>query len=172
VILTESGDVGDDAEVVSGVRGVTELLEVSSSADEHVVEPRGKCDRDKTSYGGGVDWLTVGAFSWLLVPREPMNASGVASVEADKAGADQVAILSDVKAGDEIVIVDITLGWRVPSFSDLTQVLFEVGDDVLETSNLGGVLGGTGLDRKGEAMDELTELLSRDVGVRVEGGEH
>jgi len=39
VVLTESGDVGDDAEVVSGVRGIAKLLEVGGPTDEHVMEP-------------------------------------------------------------------------------------------------------------------------------------
>jgi len=101
-----------------------------------------------------------------------MNASGVARVKADEAGADPVAILFDVEAGDEVVIADVALRWRVPSFGDLTKVFFEVGDDVLETSDLGGVLRGAGLDRKGEAVNELSELWSRDIGVSVEGSEH
>src|SRR5712671_6342751 len=39
VVLAEAGDVGDDAEVVESVGGVTELLEVGGTADEHMVEP-------------------------------------------------------------------------------------------------------------------------------------
>jgi len=34
------------------------------------------------------------------------------------------------------------------------------------------MLRGTGLDHKSEAMDELSELLSGNVRVRVEGGEY
>jgi len=41
-----------------------------------------------------------------------------------------------------------------------------------EPSDLGGVLGGAGLNGKGEAVDKLPKLLGRDVGVCVEGGEH
>jgi len=93
-------------------------------------------------------------------------------VKADEAGADPIAVLLDVETGDEVIIVDVALGWRVPSFSDLTEIFFEVSDDVLETSDLGGMLRGAGLNREGEAVDELSQLLSGNVGVSVEGGEH
>jgi len=39
--LAKARDVGDDAKVVSGERGVAELFEVGGPTDEHVVEPRG-----------------------------------------------------------------------------------------------------------------------------------
>ena len=91
-------------------------------------------------------------------------------MEADEASADQVAVLSDVEPWDEVVVTDVTLRWRVPSFGDLTEVFFEVGDDVLEPGDLGGMLRGSGLDRESEAMDELSELLRGNVGVRVKGG--
>ena len=93
-------------------------------------------------------------------------------MKVDKAGADPVAILFDVETGDEVVVADVSLRWRVPSFGDLTEVFFEVGDDVLETGNLGGMLRGAGLDHEHEAVNELSELLSGDVGVSVESGEH
>src|SRR6267154_990233 len=54
VVLTEAGDVGDDAEVVEGVGGISELLEVGGPTDEHVVEPRGEADGDESSHGRGV----------------------------------------------------------------------------------------------------------------------
>jgi len=73
---------------------------------------------------------------------------------------------------DEVVVTDVSLRWRVPSFGDLTKVFFEVGDDVLEASNLGGMLRGTGLDREREAVNKLSELLSGNVRMSVEGGEH
>jgi len=41
VVLPEPGDVGNDAEVIEGERGVTELLEVGGPTDEHVMEPGG-----------------------------------------------------------------------------------------------------------------------------------
>jgi len=172
VVLVEPRDVGDNAKVVGGERSVAELLKVGGPTNEHVVEPRGERDRDETSYGCGVDWLAVGALSWLLVPCEPMNAGGVAGVETDEASTDQVAVLSDVKARDEVVVADVTFWWQVPLFGNLTEIFFEVGDDVLETSDLGGVLGGAGLDREGETVDELLKLWGRDVGMSVEGGEH
>ena len=90
-------------------------------------------------------------------------------MKANEAGADPIAVLLDVKARDEVFVADVTLRWRVPSFGDLTQVLFEVGNDVLETGDLGGMLRGTGLDRNGEAVDKLSELLGGDIGVRVKG---
>ena len=40
-----------------------------------------------------------------------MNASGIAGVEMDEMGADQVAILSDVESGDKVIVADITFGW-------------------------------------------------------------
>jgi len=46
----------------------------------------------------------------------------------------------------------------------LAQVFLEVGDDVLETSDLRGVLGGAGLNGKGEAVDELSKLLAGTSG--------
>jgi len=134
--LAVSGDVGDDAEVVSGVCGVTKLLEVGGPTNEHVVEPRGECDGDKATHRRGVHWLTVGTLPRLLVPSEAVDASGVAGMKTDEAGTDQVAILPDVEAGDEVVVVNVALRWRVPTLGNLTEVFFKVGDDVLETGNL------------------------------------
>jgi len=172
VVLAEAGDVGDDAEVVESVGGVAELLEVGGTTDEHVVEPRGKADRDETSDGCGEDGPAVGAFPRFLVAGKTVNAGGVAGVEADEFGTDQVTVLVDVEARDEVVgVPDVTLRGGVPSFGDLPEVFFQVGDDILEAGNLGGVLRGAGLDGEGKAVDELTELRGRDVGVRVEGGE-
>ena len=65
-----------------------------------------------------------------------MDASGIAGVEADKAGTDQVAILTDVEAGDKVVVANVSFGWQVPPLGNLTEVFFKVGDDVLETGNL------------------------------------
>ena len=101
-----------------------------------------------------------------------MNTGGVASMEVDKAGTDPVTVLLNVEARDEVVVANVAFGWRVPSFGDLTKVFFKVGDDVLETGNLGGMLRGVGLDRESKAMNELPELLGGDVGVSVEGGEY
>ena len=112
MVLSESGDVGGDAKVVEGERGVTELFEVGGPTDEHVVEPGREGDRDKPSYGRGVDRFTVGAFSRLLVPRKTVDASGIAGVETDEAHTHQVTVLLDVEVGDEVVVVtDVTLGW-------------------------------------------------------------
>jgi len=172
VVLAIPGDVGDDAEVVGVVGGVAELLEASGPPNEHAVKPGGQGDRDKTAHGCGVDGFATGTFSRLLVPREAMNTSGVICVKADEASVDPIAILLDVEAGDEVVVADVTLRWRVPSFGDLTEVFFKVGDDILETGNLGGMLRGVGLDRESEAVNELSELLSGDIGMSVEGGEH
>jgi len=172
VVLVEAGDVGDDAEVVESVGGVAELLKVGGATDEHVVEPRGEADGDVTSHGRGENGFTVGPFSRLLVAREAVDAGGIAGVQTDEAGADNVAVLVDVETRDEVVVVsDVALRGGVPSFGDLPEVFFQVGDDILEAGNLGGVLRGAGLDSEGEAVDELTELLGRNVGVRVEGGE-
>src|SRR5712671_4645980 len=172
MILPESGDVGDDAEVIEGERGVTELLEVGGPTDEHVVEPGGQGDGDVTAHGCSIDRLAVGAFSRLLVPGKAMDAGGVTGMKADEAGADQVTILLDVEAGDKVVVADVAFGGSVPSFGDLAEVFFQVGDDILKASDLGGVLRGTGLDGKGETVDDLAELLSGHVGVRVEGSEY
>src|SRR5712671_1644069 len=101
-----------------------------------------------------------------------MNTGGVPRVETDEAGSDQVAVLTDVETGDEVVVADVTFGWGVPAFGDLPQVFFEVGDDVLESGNLRGMLRGAGLYGEGEAVDELPKLLGRDVGMSVEGGKH
>ena len=98
--------------------------------------------------------------------------SGVTGVEADEAGADQVAVLSDVKAGDKVVIANVAFRWRVPSFGDLTKIFFEVGDDVLEAGDLRSVLRGAGLNGEGKAVDDLAQLLGRDVGMGIEGGEY
>ena len=87
-------------------------------------------------------------------------------------GAGPIAILLDVEVGDEVIVTNVTFGRRVPSFSDLTQVLFQVGDDVLEASDLGGMLRGAGLDCEGETVNELAELRCGDVGMCVEGCKH
>jgi len=172
MVLAEAGDVGDDAEVVESVGGVAELLEVGGAADEHVVEPRGEADGDEASHGRGVDRLAIGALPRFFVAGKAVDTGGIAGVKADEAGADQVAVLSDVEARDEVVgVSDVALRGGVPSFGDLSEVFFQVGDDIFEAGNLGGVLRGAGLDSEGEAVDELTELLGRNVGVRVEGGE-
>src|SRR5712671_2019644 len=111
VVLAEAGDIGDDAEVVKSVGGVAELLEVGGAADEHVMEPRGEADGDVTAHGCGEDRLAVGALPRLLVAGEAVDAGGVAGVKADEAGADNVAVLADVEAGDEVVVVpDVALG--------------------------------------------------------------
>src|SRR5712671_6495004 len=172
VVLAEAGDIGDDAEVVESVGGVAELLEVGGAADEHVVEPRGEADGDEASHRRGEDGLAIGALPRLLVAGEPVDTGGVAGVKADEAGTDQVAVLPDVEARDEVVgVSDVALRGGVPSFGDLPEVFFQVGDDIFEAGNLGGVLRGAGLDSEGEAVNELTELLGRDGGGRVEGGE-
>src|SRR5712671_4561277 len=172
VVLTEAGDVGDDAEVVKGVGGVTELLEVGGPTDEHVVEPRGEANRDVPSYRRGEDRLAVGTLPRLFVAGEAVDAGRVASVEANETGADEVAVLMDVEAGDEVVVVpDIALGRGVPPFGDLPEVFFEVGDDIFEAGNLGGVLGGAGLDGERETVDELAKLRGGYVGVCVESSE-
>src|SRR5712671_3473193 len=172
VVLAEAGDIGDDAEVVESVGGVAEFLEVGGTADEHVVEPRREADGDEASHGRGVDGLAIGTLPRLLVAGEAVDTGRVAGMEADEAGTDQVAVLADVEARDEVVVVsNITLRGGVPSFGDLSEVFFQVSDDILEAGNLGGVLRGAGLDSEGEAVDKLTKLLGRDVGVRVEGGE-
>src|SRR5882672_5984063 len=61
VVLAEAGDIGDDAEVVESVGGVTELLEVGGAADEHMVEPRGETNGDVTPHGRGENGFAVGA---------------------------------------------------------------------------------------------------------------
>jgi len=40
-----------------------------------------------------------------------MNAGGVAGMEVDETGADQVAVLTDVETRDEVVVTDVALGW-------------------------------------------------------------
>src|SRR5712671_914883 len=171
VVLPEAGDVGDDAEVVEGVGGVAELLEVGGTADEHMVEPRREADRDEAPYGRGEDGLAVGTLPRLLVAGETVNVGGIAGVEADELGADQVTVLADVEAGDEVVgVSDVALRRGVPSLGDLPEVFFEIGDDVFETGDLGCMLGGAGLNGEGETVDELTQLLGGDVGVSIEGG--
>jgi len=172
VVLAIAGDVGDDAEIVRGKGGIVEFFETSATADEHVVEPRGEGDRDETVHRRGVDRFGVGSLPRLLVAHKTMNAGGVPRMETNEAGSDQVAVLTDVEAGDEVVVTDVAFGWGVPAFGDLSQVFFEVGDDVLEPGNLGGVLGGAGLYGEGETVDELPKLLGRDIGVSIEGGEH
>src|SRR5712671_1550404 len=98
VVLTEAGDVGDDAEVVKSVGGVAELFEVGGATDEHVVEPRGEADGDEPADGRGENGLAVGTLPWLLAASEAVNAGGIAGVEADELGADQVTVLTDVEA--------------------------------------------------------------------------
>ena len=172
VVLAEAGDIGDNAEVVESMGGVAELLEVGGAADEHVVEPRGEGDRDETAHGRSIDWFGIGPFSRLLVAREPVDAGGIARVETNEAGLDHVAILADVEARDEVIVANITLGRGVPALGNLAQVFFEVGNDVLESGDLGGVLRGAGLYGERKTVDELPELLGGDVGVSVKGGEH
>src|SRR5712671_952937 len=77
VVLTEAGDIGDDAEVVESVGGVAELLEVGGTSDEHVMEPRGEADRDETSHRRGENGLAVGTFPRLLVTGEAVDTGGV-----------------------------------------------------------------------------------------------
>ena len=158
VVLAIAGDVGDDAKVVSGEGSVAELLEAGTTADEHVVEPRGEGDRDETAHGRGIDGLGVRTFSGLFVARETVNAGGVPRMETNEAGSDQVAILMDVETGNEVVVADIALRRGVPAFGDLSQIFFEVGDDVFESGDLGGVLRGAGLYGESEAVDELPKL--------------
>jgi len=137
-----------------------------------MMEPGGQSDRDETVHGRSIDRLGVGSLPRLLIACESVDAGRIARVEADKTGSDQVPILADVEAGDEVIVANVTFGWRVPAFSDLAQVFFKVGDSILETGDLGGVLRGAGLDGECEAVDELPKLLGRDIGVSVEGGEH
>ena len=87
-------------------------------------------------------------------------------------GTDPVTVLLDVEARDEVIVADVAFRWGVPSLGDLTEVFFQVGDDVFETGDLGGMLRGTGLDREGKTVNELTELWCRHVGVCVESCEH
>src|SRR5712671_136923 len=82
MVLAEVRDIGDNAEVVEGVGGVAELLEVGGAADEHVMEPRGETDGDVTPHGCGEDRLAVGALPRLLVAGEAVDAGGVAGVKA------------------------------------------------------------------------------------------
>ena len=172
MVLTEAGDIGDDAEVVESVGGVAELLEMGGAADEHVVEPRGEANRDVPSYRRGEDRLAVGTLPRLFVAGEAVDAGGVAGVKADKVGVDQVAVLSDVEAWGEVVgVSDVALQRGVPSFGDLSEVFFQVGDDIFEAGNLGGVLGGAGLDGERETVDELAKLWGGYVRVCVEGSE-
>jgi len=172
VVLAEAGDIGDDAEVVESVGGVAELLEVGGTADEHVVEPGREADGDEASHRRGVDGLAVGTLPRLLIAGEAVDTSGVAGMEADKTSADPIAVLFDVEAWDEVVVADVTFRGGVPALGDLTQVFFKVGDNILETSDLRGVLRGAGLDSKGEAVDKLSELQGGNVGVSVEGCEY
>jgi len=126
-----------------------------------------------TAHGRSVDRLAVGAFPRLLVPGKAVDTSGVAGMETDEAGADQVAILVDVETGDEVVVVtDVAFGRRVPSFGNLAEVFFQVGNDVLEAGNLGGMLRGPGLDGECEAVDELAKLWGGYIGMCVEGSKY
>jgi len=172
VVLAIAGDIGNDAEVVGGEGSVAELLEMSTTADEHVMEPGGEGDRDETVHRCGIDGLGVRALPGLFVTREAMNAGGVPRVETNEAGSDHVAVLVDVEARDEVVVANVALRRGVPSFGDLSEIFLEVGDDILEPGNLGGVLRGAGLYGESEAVNELPELLGRDVGMSVEGGKH
>ena len=85
--------------------------------------------------------------------------------------ANVIAILSDLKVGDEVIVAYVAFWGSVVPFGDLSQAFFEVGDGVLEPHHLGGVLRGPGLNGKGEAVDELVELCGGDVGVAVESGQ-
>ena len=172
VVLAIAGDVGDDAEVVSGEGSVAKLFETGTTADEHVVEPRGEGDRDEATHGRGIDGFGIGTLSRLFATRETVNVGGVPGVETNEAGSNQVAVLADVEARDEVVVADVALRRGVPTFSDLSQIFFEVGDDVFESGDLRGMLRGAGLDREGKAVNELSELLGGDVGVSVEGSKH
>ena len=134
--MSVARDVGDNAKVVSEEGGIAELFEAGTTPNEHVMEPGGQSDRDEAAYGRSIDRLGVRPFSGLLVAREPVDTSGVARMEADEAGSDQIPILENVEPRDEVVVADVTLGQRVPTFGDLTQILFEVGDDVLKAGNL------------------------------------
>jgi len=125
-----------------------------------------------TAHGRSVDRFTVGTFPRFLVPCKAVDTSGVAGMEADEAGTDEVTVLPDVETRDEVVVANVAFGWGVPSFGDLTEVFFQVGDNVLETGDLGGVLRGAGLDSECEAMDELAELWGGYIGMRVEGCEY
>src|SRR5712671_2643511 len=111
VVLPEAGDIGDDAEVVESVGGVTELFKVRGPTNEHVVEPGRETNGDVTPYGRGEDGLAVGTLPRLLVAGEAVDTGGVAGVETDETGADDVAVLTNVKAWDEVVgVPDVALG--------------------------------------------------------------
>jgi len=73
------------------------------------------------------------------------------------------------KPGTRSLLRTVTFGWGVPSLGDLAKVFFQVGDDVLEAGDLGGMLRGAGLDSECEAVDELAELRGGYVRVRVDG---
>jgi len=101
-----------------------------------------------------------------------LDPSGVARVVADETNTDTVAILEDVEVGDKAIVAHVAVGRCVIVLSDLAQVFFEVGNGVLKAGHLSGVLGGPGLDGECEAVNELTELCSGDVGMGVEGGQN
>jgi len=42
----------------------------------------------------------------------------------------------NVEARDEVVVANVAFGWCVPSFGNLTEVFFQVGDDILEAGDL------------------------------------
>ena len=121
--------------------------------------------------GLGIDWLAVGTLARLLGSGETLDASGVTQVVTNEADVDAVAILEDVEVRDEAIVTHVTVRGRVVALGDLTQVFFEVSNDVLEACHLSGMLGGPGLDGEREAVNELVELHGGDVGMGVEGSQ-
>jgi len=171
VVLTIAGEISDDPIVVGGGHGVPELLEVGGAPDEHVMVPGRQGSRDKPANGLGVNRLTVGPLARFLCSGETLDPSGVAWVVMDEADVDIIAILKDLEVGDEVVVAHVTIGGSIVALGDLAQAFFEVGDGVLETCHLGGVLGGPGLYGKCETVDELAQLCGQDVGMGLEGGQ-
>jgi len=171
MVLAIAGDVSDEAKVVSSDHGVPKLLEVSGAPDEHVVVPGWQGGGDKPTDGLGVDRFAVGTLARLLCPSEALDPSGITRVVTDEADTDTVAILENVKVGDEAVVAHVTIGGSIVALSDLAQAFFEVSDGVLEACHLRGMLGGPGLDGESETVDELAKLRSGDVGMGIEGGQ-
>ena len=82
-----------------------------------------------------------------------------------------IAILSDLKVGDEVIVAYVAFWGSVVPFGDLSQAFFEVGDGVLEAGHLGGMLRGPGLNSECETVDELAKLCGRDIGMGVKSGQ-
>ena len=75
-------------------------------------------------------------FPWLLGPSKTPDLGGVSIMEVDVAGVHGIAILQDVKVGDEAIIVLVTFRGVGGVLNECGDLVFQLSDGVLEPGNL------------------------------------